>query len=537
MRFSDPETQIADMNGDGLADIVRVRDGKVLYWPGRGNGFFGTGNRGDCAHEGFAEARHVDMNNAPRFGTVDAGTLLLNDVNGDGLADMVEVRNQGVDIYLNDAGIGWTVRHTIADTPFRPAGSNYVRLADIDGSGTPDILWGRANEYRYIDLTGRKVPHLLTRVKNGLGKTAELVYQSSTSHMLDAATAGKPWTKFAPTSMPLLVRSIVRDNLSLVGRPAGVYVTEYAYRDPVYEGRQREFRGFSEATVTTLGDANSPTAHQRTVFQLGECSLAYVGTSSDVCSPAQRWQDNWRESLKGLPVTAESYDDQGKYLATEHSTYKIRQLYTGLDGRRVTFVTPVAKDTFVYDTASFDGQRTAATLDEVRIESHGHLGHRNAPGRRARDGGDGASFVAKCLRRYGQRGRRHPKRVRVGLPQRRRRGHHGAQRFRQASRRHVGLALSRDAFVHLGLGQHRARARACQCVQRRRQPRVIVRRTFGHAAARAPTCRRRRRHCPRPFGPIGRSSGSRSDPGRRSDVRHLRQRHAASRAERSLQRS
>ena len=82
----------------------------------------------------------------------------MSDVNGDGLADMVEVRNQGVDIYLNDDGMGWTVRHTIEDTPFRPAGSNYVRLADINGSGTPDIVWGQASDYRYIDLTGGKVP-------------------------------------------------------------------------------------------------------------------------------------------------------------------------------------------------------------------------------------------------------------------------------------------------------------------------------------------------------------------------------------------
>ena len=30
VRFSDPDTQLADLNGDGLADIARVRDGQVL---------------------------------------------------------------------------------------------------------------------------------------------------------------------------------------------------------------------------------------------------------------------------------------------------------------------------------------------------------------------------------------------------------------------------------------------------------------------------------------------------------------------------
>src|SRR5262245_47658941 len=200
------------------------------------------------------------MTNAPRFGTTDPGTLLLNDVNGDGLSDLVEVRSQGVDIYLNDNGANWTARHTIDNTPFRPAASNYVRLTDINGSGTPDILWGRANEYKYIDLTGGKVPLLLRKVRNGIGKTSELEYASSTEVMRAASTTSQRWTTFAPTTMPVLVRTTVRDNLDKVGRAAGIYVTEYTYRNPVYEGRQREFRGFSEAIVKTIGDANSPTS-------------------------------------------------------------------------------------------------------------------------------------------------------------------------------------------------------------------------------------------------------------------------------------
>ncbi len=39
---------LADMNGDGIQDIVRVRRGDLRYGPGRGNGFWGTGNLDDC---------------------------------------------------------------------------------------------------------------------------------------------------------------------------------------------------------------------------------------------------------------------------------------------------------------------------------------------------------------------------------------------------------------------------------------------------------------------------------------------------------
>jgi RHS repeat-associated protein len=368
VRFSDPDVMLADMNGDGLGDIVRVRDGQIFYWPGRGNGFWGTGALNGCSGGAqFATERHIAMDNPPRFGTYDPGSLLLNDVNGDGLADLVVVRSTGVEMFLNDGGSGWTGVTRIDGTPFRAAGRTHVRLTDIDGSGTPDILWGLAGDYRYIDLTGGVTPDLLVKVKNGLGQTLDLEYTSSTKQMLAAAAAGKPWSTFAPTTMPVLSRSIQRDNLNLVGRAAGVYAHEYTYRDPVFEGRQREFRGFSDVVVKDPGDANSPTSYQRTVFQLGECSLQFVGTSSDVCSPGQRWQDNWREALKGLPVLSESYDDNGVYESTEHTTFELRQYYAGLDGRRVVAALPVTKEHLLYDKTSFDKVTSAVNFDEVLV--------------------------------------------------------------------------------------------------------------------------------------------------------------------------
>ena len=33
---------LSDMNGDGLADIVRIRNGEICYWPNMGYGKFGA---------------------------------------------------------------------------------------------------------------------------------------------------------------------------------------------------------------------------------------------------------------------------------------------------------------------------------------------------------------------------------------------------------------------------------------------------------------------------------------------------------------
>ena len=365
VRFSDRDTYVAEMNGDGLPDLVRVRSGQLLYWPGRGNGYFGTGRADECEGSGFAEDQHIEVDNAPRFGA-GSDVVLLDDVNADGLADVVEVRNQGVDIFLNDGGYAFTERHTIASTPFRPSASNYVRLLDIDGSGSGDILWGRAHEYRYIDLTGGRLPFLLSAAHNGVGKTLQLEYESSAAHMRRADAAGSPWHSLAPTVSPVLIRSTLRDNLERIGRPAGIIRSEYRYRDAVYDGRQREFRGFREAVVTNIGDATSPTSLQRSVFQLGDCAPELEG-NADVCSPTERWQDNWREALKGLPVLSESYDAQGVHLSTKHTTYELRQLYAGLDGRRVSAPFPVQEDGWLYDTAAFDGDDYEVSVPEVDI--------------------------------------------------------------------------------------------------------------------------------------------------------------------------
>lgn len=369
VRFSDPDVRVADMNGDGLADIVRIRSGQILYWPGRGNGFWGTGDRDNCAAGTLGSNRHIEMLDAPFYGTTDVGTLLLNDVNADGFADLVEIRNDAVDVYLNDIGSGWTTRYTIENTPIRPPSSNYVRLTDIDGSGSPDILWGEAYDYRYIDLTGGVIPYLLTRVHNGLGGTTDFQYATSTDVMraADAVGGTSAWKDRAPVVSPVLVQTTVRDNLETIGRPAGAYVTQYMYKDAVFEGRQREFRGFREAYVKVLGDSNSPTSTQRTVFQLGECTLG--SANGDECRPESRWKDNWREALKGLPILTEGFDEQGVYLSTEHTAYELRELYTGRDGRHVMVSYPVSKESLLYDTdpAAFDHVATNVSVRDPDV--------------------------------------------------------------------------------------------------------------------------------------------------------------------------
>ena len=67
----------------------------------------------------------------------------------------------------------------------------------------------------------------------------------------------------------------------------------------------------------------------------------------------ERWRDNPKEALKGLPYLTESFDENGVYLSTTHHQYHLRRRYTGLDGREVRYAFQSGTRTFLYDNAPF----------------------------------------------------------------------------------------------------------------------------------------------------------------------------------------
>ncbi|HWL86721.1 MAG TPA: hypothetical protein VNO21_13015, partial [Polyangiaceae bacterium] len=173
------------------------------------------------------------------------------------------------------------------------------------------------------------------------------------------------------------------------GQPASVQETDYTYRDPTWSGQQREFRGFRDVSTRTAGDANSPTSTTRTNFLTGDCADE-TSDGVDDCSLAQRWRDNAREALKGLSVASETFDDNGVYLATSHTTYTLRHLYTGLDGRAIRQAFPNGSDSWMYDTPAFVPSSTSLTVNDVVL-----------------DGGTGGVIPASSLTLRSASGRAH----------------------------------------------------------------------------------------------------------------------------------
>jgi RHS repeat-associated protein len=375
--FGDKEIQLGDFNGDGLQDIVRLQRGQIRYWPGRGNGMWGTESPADCVAGAFAANSDVQMTSSPMYSDLTAGSLRVDDVNGDGLDDLLEVRTDAVDVWLNVNGVSWTQRHIIQGTPPSPSFVDHVRVLDINGSGTRDLVWAGASAFKYIDLDGGQRPGLLTHIGNGLGKTTDITYSTSTAEMLAAerlggACASDGWTGPWCSKMPIVTHVVKRvtesDNLIVGGFGPNTLVTEYEYRDPVYDGVQREFRGFKRARAKKLGDPNSPTSFTDSQFLLGEC----VDETTDGVNDCLF--DNPREALKGLPVVTETYSDAGVYLSTDATAYRLRRLYLGLDGREVRHAFQVASRKTLYDTfagAPNDGSTTPFNAVELETSIDG----------------------------------------------------------------------------------------------------------------------------------------------------------------------
>ena len=198
----------ADMSGDGLTDIVRVRNGEVCYWPSTGYGRFGA---------------KVTMDGAPRFCAeelFDPRRVRLADIDGTGTADLLYVGADGVAAWFNQSGNGWSSPTVVAVYPTADELSS-VQAVDFLGTGTACLVWSSplpahaAAPLRYVDLMSGRKPHLLVGARNNLGTETRVSYAPSTRFYVEDAAAGRPWV----TRLPFPVQVVDRVRGDRLDRP------------------------------------------------------------------------------------------------------------------------------------------------------------------------------------------------------------------------------------------------------------------------------------------------------------------------------
>ena len=223
---------LSDMSGDGLTDLVRIRNGGVCYWPNLGYGRFGA---------------KVTMDNAPRFDysdQFDQRRIRLADIDGSGVVDIIYLATDGINLYFNQSGNSFSPVRKLAAFP-KTDNLSAVQVADLFGNGTACLLWssplpGAARSpLRYIDLMGGNKPHLLIETNNNLGGKTAVEYVASTQFFLADKAAGVPWITKLPFPVHVVAKVTAIDNWR-----GTRFSSTYSYHHGYFDGHEREFRGF-----------------------------------------------------------------------------------------------------------------------------------------------------------------------------------------------------------------------------------------------------------------------------------------------------
>lgn len=231
VNFSDPRVRLADMAGDGLQDIVVVADGNVEYWPNLGRGNWGE---------------RKSMRNCPRFPYgYNPRQILLGDVDGDGVADLVFVDHFRVLVWINQSGNRWSDPIEIEGTP-PISDMDAVRLTDLNGTGVAGVLWSRdadgssREQAHFLDFTGGTKPYLMAGMDNHMGSVTRVEYAPSTRYYLeDQQSHATRWNTTLPFPVQVVAKVEAIDQIS-----GGKLTTTYRYHHGYWDGGEREFRGF-----------------------------------------------------------------------------------------------------------------------------------------------------------------------------------------------------------------------------------------------------------------------------------------------------
>ncbi len=351
---------LADMTGDGLNDLVRVRNGEVSYWPNLGYGRFG---------------KRVSMDHAPRFVDQDRFDPLrvrLADVDGSGSADLLYIGGDGVQVCFNQSGNAFSRPNKIAVFPTADQLSN-VQVADLLGTGTACLVWSSplpwsaGNALRYVDLMGGRKPHLLTLVRNNMGAETRIAYAPSTQFYVADKIAGTPWV----TRLPFPVQVVERvEAFDWIGRSR--LVSRYAYHHGHFDAYEREFRGFGRVdqwdteehrtdTAFPSGDAVNWSAESWTPPMLTR-TWFHTGAFEEARPVSQQYAgEYWMEpALRAVEPPPMLLPDT--VIPPGVNPYETREAYRALKGHILR------TEIYAQDGSTFEGNPYSVTEQNFTIE-------------------------------------------------------------------------------------------------------------------------------------------------------------------------
>ncbi|NHB98281.1 SpvB/TcaC N-terminal domain-containing protein [Photorhabdus stackebrandtii] len=374
----------SDMLGSGQQHLVEIRANRVTCWPNLGHGRFGQ----PLILPGFSQPES----------SFNPEQLFLADIDGSGTTDLIYAQSNSLLIYLNQSGNQFDAPLTLT----LPKGVQFdntcqLQVADIQGLGVASLILTvphMAPHHWRCDLSLTK-PWLLNAMNNNRGAHHTLHYRSSAQFWLDEklqlTKAGKSPACYLPFPMHLLWHTEIQDEIS-----GNRLTSEVSYSHGVWDGKEREFRGFGcvrQTDITTFSHGTAPeqaapslsiswfaTGMDEVDSQLaGEYwqgdTQAYTGfetryTTWDNASQTDKvftpndTQRHWlTRALKGRLLRNEVYgldgtDNQTIPYAISESRYQARSIPVNKETELAVWITAIENRSYHYERITSDPQLT-----------------------------------------------------------------------------------------------------------------------------------------------------------------------------------
>lgn len=194
----------------------------------------------------------LSFENSPYFEEdFDAQRLFLADIDGSGTADIIYVHQDRVAVYVNQSGNSFSDAIEVY-LPEPYSSEDKVSFSDVLGNGTRCLVFTKAGPsmvHYYYDFVGAiKIegkwqksmkPYLLNAIDNNLSVNTRIQYCSSTKFYLEDQKNGTPWITRLPFPVQVVESVITEEAIS-----GARYSQRFKYHDGYYDPVERQFRGF-----------------------------------------------------------------------------------------------------------------------------------------------------------------------------------------------------------------------------------------------------------------------------------------------------
>jgi hypothetical protein len=228
----------SDVLGSGQPHLVRIRHDGITVWPNLGYGRFAT--------PFLLAALDFDAQ------SFDPSKVMLADLDGSGAADLLYLESDQIRIWFNQSG------NSLAEPVSLPLpeGVRYdqlcqMNIADTQGQGMASLVLSVpyiTPQHWHFEFARAK-PWLLSGINNNMGGDSGLTYRSSAQEWLDEKDEDSAAVSQLPFPVQVVTQVTATDEVT-----GNILTKQYRYRKGVYDGQEREFRGFGylEATDSQL---------------------------------------------------------------------------------------------------------------------------------------------------------------------------------------------------------------------------------------------------------------------------------------------